>query len=177
MWFERVKSAVQESFPGAMVNVEINERHLTIGVIGTGNDRKTASSMLYGALNKIGATAHFFAIVMTLHKSREDWILFELRRLTDGEISVRAFGTNLEILIYSPFDFSVDTQLEPLLSELVNIYGASKICIRYPNRINFGDVPFSYNGDDDDDSTENPNWPSKTGNPSGGGRGNNPPHR
>lgn len=23
--------------------------------------------------------------------------------------------------------------------------------------------------------TENPNWPSRTGNPSGGGRGNNPP--
>ncbi|OWR06165.1 hypothetical protein CDO81_07030 [Roseateles puraquae] len=23
--------------------------------------------------------------------------------------------------------------------------------------------------------TPNPNWPSKTGNPSGGGRGNNPP--
>lgn len=24
-------------------------------------------------------------------------------------------------------------------------------------------------------SPNNPNWPSKTGNPSGGGRGNNPP--
>ncbi|MDO4682451.1 MAG: hypothetical protein Q4B17_06630 [Lautropia sp.] len=24
-------------------------------------------------------------------------------------------------------------------------------------------------------SAHNPNWPSKTGNPSGGGRGNNPP--
>lgn len=23
--------------------------------------------------------------------------------------------------------------------------------------------------------TNNPNWPSRTGNPSGGGRGNNPP--
>jgi len=23
--------------------------------------------------------------------------------------------------------------------------------------------------------TSNPNWPSRTGNPSGGGRGNNPP--
>lgn len=23
--------------------------------------------------------------------------------------------------------------------------------------------------------SDNPNWPSKTGNPSGGGRGNNPP--
>ncbi len=23
----------------------------------------------------------------------------------------------------------------------------------------------------------NPNWPSKTGNPSGGGRGNNPPQK
>jgi hypothetical protein len=33
-------------------------------------------------------------------------------------------------------------------------------------------------GDDDDggdDGPENPNWPSTTGNPSGGGRGNNPP--
>ncbi|SEM52437.1 hypothetical protein SAMN05444853_1227 [Pasteurella skyensis] len=24
-------------------------------------------------------------------------------------------------------------------------------------------------------NTRNPNWPSKSGNPSGGGRGNNPP--
>lgn len=24
--------------------------------------------------------------------------------------------------------------------------------------------------------SDNPNWPSKTGNPSGGGRGNNPPN-
>lgn len=175
MWFERVKSAVQESFPGAMVNVEINEKYLTIGVIGTGNDRKTATSMLYGALNKIGATAHFFAIVMNLHKSREDWILLELRRLTDGEISVQVFGTTLEISVYSTINFSVDKQLEPILSELMNIYGASRISIRYPNRMNSGVVPFSYDGDDD--SKENPNWPSKTGNPSGGGRGNNPPHR
>jgi hypothetical protein len=29
--------------------------------------------------------------------------------------------------------------------------------------------------DDDGDVDTNPNWPSKTGNPSGGGRGNNPP--
>ena len=28
---------------------------------------------------------------------------------------------------------------------------------------------------DDDDYDRNPNWPSKTGRPSGGGRGNNPP--
>ena len=28
---------------------------------------------------------------------------------------------------------------------------------------------------DDDDDLGNPNWPSKTGKPSGGGRGNNPP--
>jgi hypothetical protein len=27
--------------------------------------------------------------------------------------------------------------------------------------------------DDDDDNDANPNWPSTTGNPSGGGRGNN----
>jgi hypothetical protein len=29
--------------------------------------------------------------------------------------------------------------------------------------------------DDGDDDNSNPNWPSTTGNPSGGGRGNNPP--
>ena len=26
-------------------------------------------------------------------------------------------------------------------------------------------------------ATNNPNWPSRTGNPSGGGRGNNPPKK
>lgn len=31
--------------------------------------------------------------------------------------------------------------------------------------------------DDFDDEDENPNWPSRTGNPSGGGRVNNPPRR
>jgi len=31
--------------------------------------------------------------------------------------------------------------------------------------------------DDDGDGGRNPNWPSRTGNPSGGGRGNNPPRR
>ena len=31
--------------------------------------------------------------------------------------------------------------------------------------------------DDADDSEVNPNWPSRTGNASGGGRGNNPPRR
>lgn len=31
--------------------------------------------------------------------------------------------------------------------------------------------------DEGDDDDRNPNWPSKTGRPSGGGRGNNPPRR
>lgn len=35
----------------------------------------------------------------------------------------------------------------------------------------------SYEDDDDCDYESSPNWPSKTGNPSGGGRDNNPPRR
>lgn len=38
-------------------------------------------------------------------------------------------------------------------------------------------VTRAYEDDDDDDSQINPNWPSRTGNVSGGGRGNNPPRR
>lgn len=173
MWFERVKSAIQEKFPGAIVNVEINDKYLTIGVIGTDNDKKTATSMLFGALDKVGALAHFSAIVFNLHKSREDWVLLELRRITGDNVRVRLFGTTLEVSVCSHFNSSVDKQLQPLFNELVNIYGASIISIRYPG-IDSGVVPSSY---DDDDSDENPNWPSTTGNPSGGGRGNNPPHR
>lgn len=38
--------------------------------------------------------------------------------------------------------------------------------------------PLSYAGyDDEDEDDNNPNWPSTTGNPSGPGRGNNPPRR
>ena len=33
----------------------------------------------------------------------------------------------------------------------------------------------SNTGKENSGSGTNPNWPSKTGNPSGGGRGNNPP--
>ena len=37
--------------------------------------------------------------------------------------------------------------------------------------------PIGSADDDGDIDDRNPNWPSKTGNPSGGGRGNNPPRR
>lgn len=184
MWAKCVKSAVQESFPDAMVDVEIAGHHLTVHVIGTTHDRKKATLMLHGALNKIGALTHFYAVSMDIHQSREDWIPLELRRRiysainqipnrTDlhVEVDVRVFGTTLEISVCPPLNGQVQNQLGPILNELMNLCGATRV--RVETYDGMPSYPIQSLCDDDDDS--NPNWPSKTGNPSGGGRGNNPP--
>lgn len=186
MWSERVKSAVQESFPGAMVGIEIEGHHLTVHVVGTGHDRKQATSMLHGALNKIGALANFYAVEMDIHRSREDWIPLELRRriysainqIPNGpdvhvEVDVRVFGTTLEISVCPPLNGQVQKQLDPILNELMNLCGATRITVKTYDGMH--SYPIQALSVDDDDDDDNPNWPSKTGNPSGGGRGNNPP--
>lgn len=64
--------------------------------------------------------------------------------------------------------------VEGLKDEILNISGCEWLTIHTcDDRQTF---PVNYGVDDDDDDDPNcPNWPSKTGNPSGGGRDNNPP--
>lgn len=70
-------------------------------------------------------------------------------------------------------------EVKPIMSKII---GSDKISLHangqtpsyYVEPKIWPDDADNYDDDDDDDDVGNPNWPSKTGNKSGGGRGNNP---
>lgn len=75
-----------------------------------------------------------------------------------------------------PKNQAARSKIEAVEDKILKITGAKRInlslddgLVRYPIH--------RCMDDDEDCYDENPNWPSKTGNPSGGGRGNNPPRR
>lgn len=195
MQTERVIAAVEESLPGATVKAEIHADgglgQLTLQIIGSGHAKPQTQRIAYGALVKAGLADKFGAMVIQV-ETRDEWILVELRRIIQSalepvsqrynrsiEFDIRKIRNDtLEIRTCETFYHQGSASVESLLRKLRDVSGVEKISIQvvyasgsaYPPP-----TPFVQDDEDFDGAAVNPNWPSTTGNPSGGGRGNNPP--
>lgn len=195
MQTECVVAAVEESLPGAMVKAEIHadggQGQLTLQIIGSGHAKQQTHRIAYGALVRAGLANNFSSMVIQV-ETRDEWLLAELSRIIQsalGPVSQRynrsvqfdirkIRNDTLEIRTCQTFYHQSYASIESLLSKLRDVSGVEKINIQVfydSGSANLPLTPFAQDDEDFDDAAVNPNWPSTTGNRSGGGRGNNPP--
>jgi len=124
---------------------------------------------IYGHIN------HFIA--HAVYRVRRGWY-------EGTETQISRSRDRLHIAIYNDIFRSTElarkVETEALLEreKLLKIAGTDTVSVSasgFPREALRPFIHCATETDDDDDHDANPNWPSKTGNPSGGGRGNNPP--
>lgn len=190
MQLERVKSAIEAIFPAAKVEVKIEEngigKFLHGNVIGSVHSEKKTFELVYKSLSNAGLVNFFDAISIVCYPSHGEWMVSELNNIVRSalnplsrkfdryiEVDLKIVGDTLFISASPSLDGSVSEQIDSVLGKLLEVSKATSVSIKIDSGFPSYSMPNSLDFDEDDES--NPNWPSRTGNLSGGGRGNNPP--
>lgn len=102
-------------------------------------------------------------------------VVFNESRLRGSSVSIRVLIRQYANRAICDAVYDKLLALKPSISKII---GSENIRVdAFGQKPSYYSEPVFIAADDDDDDDENPNWPSTTGNPSGGGRGNNPPSK
>lgn len=195
MEVSHVVKAITSAIPGAGVHAETDGTTLQLATVFEEKTSTQAHRKVLSALSDAGLTEEFHVINLRWFNSRREWELAEAKKAIIRELEPspgRAHG--LDHVVHVGADHStltvevealnelprgqVTRKLMAISGALLEFTGLRTFALRLPTPSS----PYTAwaAGACDEDSWEddfNPNWPSKKGNPSGGGRGNNPPRR
>jgi hypothetical protein len=193
-----IKKTIQKHLQKGVVKVFNSDDGIEILCFVPERGDLTRRSLVMDAINSSNVIDKFnldhFSVMD--YKSEKDWIVPKVSELvrrairpaqsmigdfnTEILISLRDSHISIEILAANLRKPGVRDKLKECIKrvygEIKRISATEHIYVS----ISGGDTMYSgimhsQPSDDYDDDPVNPNWPSTTGNPSGGGRGNNPP--
>ncbi len=198
MEVSHVVKAITTAIPGAGVHAEMDGTTLQLTAVFEEKTSTQAHRKVFSALSGTGLTEEFHVINFRWFNSKSQWELAEAKKAIIRELEpspARAHGLDyvvhvsadhstlsvrLEALNELPLD-QVRSKVMAMSGALLEFTGLRNFDLRLPSpSSSYTPWPEEATGACDEDSWDdsfNPNWPSKTGNPSGGGRGNNPPRR
>jgi hypothetical protein len=189
---EQLISSLKAIIPDVEIEIQVIDReigYLSIEVvaIGVGLNQKMMHKLVVNALCEatppiLGAEINV-RIFEKMNERIESKVSIFIRSIIDSVWRRLNLSTYLGIKVVndvlkielSPELYEVAYEkLISVTDELCEISGAKLIVInKFPDIRLYQESSSSVDSDDDDVEI-NPNWPSTTGNPSGGGRGNNP---
>lgn len=199
-----IEKLVPGCFNSFVEHTPFNYLLLVNNVIRTHDDfyRKVFMSKIYPELCSseiITQMGHYKIIMSKTHKGAIESMvrsivendIESMRNLYEHDVDVklsesrlRGVSISISVLIrqYATADIcnQVYDNLLSLKPSIGKIIGTDNIRIdARGQKPSYYSQPVMVAADDDgdDDDNTNPNWPSTTGNPSGGGRGNNPPRK
>lgn len=107
-------------------------------------------------------------------KQGMDYFLYVQARVTDQNVDIRAQSP-----AFKPGEsgHALQERLKEIRPDIGEIVPGRRIHFHTSDGLRSVPCSTHIHADDDDDDDDSPNWPSKTGNPSGKGRDNNPPKR
>lgn len=191
---KRVESVIETNIAGAYAEASTEGSYLHLTVAFEARNSRDAHTQVMKVLSDAGALEIFHGIQVGWHSSEQHFKGKKLKAAIEEalkpllghpdwnpySLDVNIAGSTLAIsvssrhLAYSKKTSEAYERILAMSQGLLDIAGAHRISIHFDDgRL----PPYPQHGpcEDDDDDEGNPNWPSKTGNPSGGGRGNNPP--
>jgi len=189
---DNIKQAVEEKYPHAQI--ELTALPGVISAVVFTQDKRTLESVyaqrdINNLAHRSGGLSSEFYTSMVFYSDRKDLArrkvfsfiepkLQDISKNYHVDVEVGINGKTLSVRVIGSRDYMGafkakvrDMSPEMLrLSECrqVNTYFSTGYELESGERYQAAD-------EDNDDDPINPNWPSTTGNPSGGGRGNNPP--
>ena len=193
---ESTRLSLLQSFPNSKITLNEDQSTLNIQVIGYDENLSTAEihKAISKALIDSGAFSKYSAATIKAYKSEKEYI----SKIAE-ELIKKSIGTTINSVVEVEFSIEHNSIYAALKSNgfhsasnreiavkkakeafqksvLASEYNITVTTQTYPETFNLS--PPHDNDDSDDsyddlDDSANPNWPSTTGNPSGGGRGNN----
>ncbi|WP_235014486.1 hypothetical protein [Billgrantia desiderata] len=195
MDIEFLESEIRKNFSDAVVEASSQGGILNLLVAFEAKNGKEANNKIMRVLADLGALDFFSAVKTTWYPSKnkmlEDkvrgFVFSALKPIRRGSyeysvgVEVELRNSDLIISLASMIFMSsaksndAKASIVEINEKLLAVSGAKRIIIHVGDGLPSYPQHSSFEGDDDDEW--NPNWPSKTGKPSGKGRGNNPPRR
>ena len=193
---ENIRLSLGHSFPNSEITLHEEQSILKVQLIG--HDEHLSKADIHKAVCKVlvdsGAFSQYSAATITPYKSQEYFISTVATEIIRAAIAT-TINSVVEIelsvenrTIYTTLrsnGFYSNSNRETVKSKVQEKFQKSSLAQKYNIAITTHTYPATFNlspphdNDDSDDSYDdlddsaNPNWPSTTGNPSGGGRGNN----
>lgn len=195
----KIRKMLQEHLPFGEVEVFNSAERVVLCFIIPEKGYQTRRTYITRAINASGVLEILDDFLTLNYVSRENWITTDVYELvykatqpaqrfcgdynTDISVSTRNNYLQIEILNSNIKKKGAKEKfyecVKGIDSELKRIAGTEKISVSISGGNGmYSGITLSYANDDYDDYDDdpvNPNWPSTTGNPSGSGRGNNPP--
>lgn len=193
---ENIRLSLAKKFPTSKITLHEDQSVLNIQVIG--HDEYLSTAEFHKAISKVlidsDSFSKYSAATIKSYKTQEEFI----SKIADELVKNAKLST-----VNSPIEIKISTEHKTIYisltsnqfhsasnseiaknkikeafqkNNLVSKYSTSITTNTYPPVFNWSppyDADDSNGSYDDFDDDTNPNWPSTTGNPSGGGRGNN----
>ena len=193
-----IVKAITVAIPGAGVHAEIDGTTLQLTAVFEEKTSTQAHRKVFSALSDAGLTEKFHAVKFLWFSSKHEWELAEAKKAIIRELApspARADGLDcfvhvgadhntLTVQLERLNDLSRDQVMSKVMAmsgALLEFTGLRAFDLRLPSHASpytpWSDKAVGACDEDSWGDSVNPNWPSRTGNPSGGGRGNNPPRR
>lgn len=184
---DKVARALKDGLPDVDVEVTAKGRVLTIVVLGSADTTRVLHERVGLVLMDTGLLDDAPVVQLASYPSRVEWIRQQAQDLLIAAVGggrlyvdVRTRYSDgflgVEIICENGYENrEVQDQVNGVLPEIGRLVGPNRFRIHYSDGMPHYSVGLPAIDDDFDGEPENPNWPSKTGNPSGKGRGNNPP--
>lgn len=189
----RIESLVKAAIPGADVSAKVEDRMLHLTAVFEAKSLLDAHKRILDALWSAGKSQEYLFMKILWFGSKREWGVTEAKKAVIAAlqpVASRAQGMDHFIHVsVDEYKLSIDIEKHDGLSSdqardrvlamsesLLALVDLKHISLHVASGASLFLMP-AFDRVDDDDDDMNPNWPSKTGNPSGGGRGNNPPRR
>lgn len=193
----KIKQLIEGRIPGAEAAVAVSGDGIDLIVCFEARRQLDAHRQILSILSEAGVFESTTCLAIRWFADQAELLAWKVRALViealgpdarnRSEPNVRIRDEVLEIrcceLAGSSAAASAQARITSVRERLLSLAKAKWIDLQFSPRHSESAWQWGYRDGsdasnyDDDDVVINPNWPSKTGNPSGGGRGNNPPRR
>lgn len=200
---EATASRLRSSIPGSVVEVNADDDNLCVSAVFDARDYWNAYSRIRSVLFNGLDSDKLPEVHLSWAPNKRAWELGVIRdavinalplRLANGSdlshkvtLSTNGFTLRIHVCTAGLFNLMTMSRTDCRQIEEAWFRKVASLEMRLPKGITnvsvqIGDpevnwLPAPFASVDGDDGDGNPNWPSRTGNPSGKGRGNNPPRR